>query len=98
MGPGIGVDGASAWAQSSAVMPVRPRRILGLPTDRPTKAVGGPGRYGPDFMSWTRAPIWVRSGVGGPSTGAGVPRRTQGGTGLGLAPVRRPAHAGRGEG
>ncbi|WP_371647416.1 hypothetical protein [Streptomyces mirabilis] len=39
MGPGIGVDDASAWAQSSAVMPVRPRRILGLLTARPTRAV-----------------------------------------------------------
>lgn len=69
MGPGIGVDDASAWARSSAVMPVRSRRILGLLTDRPAKAVEGPGRSGPNFMPWTRAPVWVRSGVGGPSAG-----------------------------
>ncbi|MFD7372614.1 hypothetical protein [Streptomyces mirabilis] len=29
---------------------------------------------------------------------SGVPRRTQGGADLGLAPVRRSAHAGGGEG
>lgn len=99
MGPGIGVDDASAWARSSAVMPVRSRRILGLLTDRPTKAVEGPGRSGPNFMPWTRAPVWVRSGVGGPSAGVlACPDAPRGGTGLGLAPVRRPAHAGGGEG